>query len=271
MTGAKRAVCNGRGVDEEMVRTLLSDVQRGTRPIDEAVGLLRRLPFADLGFARIDHHRSLRQGRPETIYAPGKAPEQVAAIVATLLTEGAGPVLLSRADNDQVAAAIDVDAKATVTETSSGALVAWRPRRHRRDRVAIVTAGTADRLVADEAQGVLTAYGITAERHDDVGVAGIHRVLAVADQLAGVHATIVAAGMEGALASVVGGLVPGPVVAVPTSVGYGASLEGVTALLAMLSSCAAGVSVVGIDNGFGAAMAVLRVLDAPTTPPTGHG
>jgi NCAIR mutase (PurE)-related protein len=214
------------------------------------------LPFADLGFARIDHHRALRQGLPEAIYGPGKTDGQVAGIVAQLLAEGTGPVILTRATAGQVAAALAVGPEGDVR----GATVVWRPAPARAARVALVTAGTADLVVAEECAAVLEGHGVAPDRLVDVGVAGIHRLLASLDKLDNVDAVVVVAGMEGALASVIGGIVAAPVVAVPTSVGYGAALEGVTALLAMLASCAAGVTVVGIDNGFGAACAVLRLL-----------
>jgi NCAIR mutase (PurE)-related protein len=247
-------------VDEPALRSLLDGVRSGSVHPDEAVAELRRLPFADLGFARVDHHRTLRQGMAEAVYGPGKTPEQCAAIVAELLTQRASsPVLLTRADAAQVAAALDANPGGSVTRHSP-ATVVWRPAPERPERVHVVTAGTADLPVAEECEATLGAHGLRPIRVADVGVAGLHRVLDAADELAGSDAVVVVAGMEGALASVVGGLTPAPVVAVPTSVGYGAGLEGVTALLAMLASCASGITVVGIDNGFGAACAVVRLL-----------
>ena len=244
-------------MDEITLRALLEDVRAGTLAPDEAVARLRRLPFADLGFARVDHHRVLRQGLPEAVYAPGKTPAQCAAIVSELLAEpGAGPVLLTRADDAQAEAALAVDPGAVRT----GSTLAWRSALERPGRVLVLTAGTADLPVADECTATLTAFGFRPLQVADVGVAGVHRLLATADELGAADAVVVVAGMEGALASLVGGMTPAPVVAVPTSVGYGAALEGVTALLAMLSSCAAGLTVVGIDNGFGAACAVARLL-----------
>jgi NCAIR mutase (PurE)-related protein len=246
-------------MDEATVRRLLDDVRSGALSADDAVARLRRLPFADLGFAKVDHHRALRQGLPEAVYAPGKTPEQCAAIVAELLSEdGAGPVLLTRADDAQAAAALERSPGGLRT----GRTVAWRSRLPRPGRVVVLTAGTSDLPVAEECTATLTAHGLRPVLNPDVGVAGVHRLLATADELAGADAVVVVAGMEGALASLVGGITPAPVVAVPTSTGYGAALEGVTALLAMLSSCAAGLTVVGIDNGFGAACAVLRMLPA---------
>ena len=244
-------------MDEPALRRLLDDVRSGALSPDDAVARLRRLPFADLGFARIDHHRALRQGFAEAVYSPGKTAEQCAAIVAELLAEPhGGPVLLTRADDEQVAAALNRNPGGVRTDTT----VVWRPEASRPGRILVITAGTADLPVAREAVATLTAYGFAPHLVADCGVAGVHRLLATADELAAADAIIVVAGMEGALASLVGGIAACPVVAVPTSVGYGAALEGVTALLAMLATCAAGITVVGIDNGFGAACAVARLL-----------
>jgi pyridinium-3,5-biscarboxylic acid mononucleotide synthase len=243
-------------VDEATVLRLLEQVRSGELHPDDAAATLRRLPYADLGFARVDHHRAMRQGLPEAVYGPGKAPEHAAAIVAELLDGGASPVLLTRASDEQAAAALAL----SPSGERHGTTVVWRPAAPRSERIVIAAAGTADLPVADECATVLEAFGIDPTRLTDVGVAGVHRLLAEADALATADAVVVIAGMEGALASVVGGLTPAPVIAVPTSVGYGASLEGVTALLAMLASCAAGLTVVGIDNGYGAACAVLRLL-----------
>ena len=246
-------------MDETALRALVAAVAAGEVGPDEAVARLRRLPFADLGFARVDHQRLPRTGLPEAVYAPGKTAAQCAALVGELLAAEGGPVLLTRADADQAAAALAAHPDGLVTGDRHR-LVAWRPTPPRPVHVVVVSAGTADLPVADECAATLTALGLPPARLTDVGVAGVHRLLADVDQLAGADAVVVVAGMEGALASVVGGLTPAPVVAVPTSVGYGASLEGVTALLAMLSSCAAGITVVGIDNGYGAACAVSRLL-----------
>ena len=246
-------------MDEATLRRLLADERSGALSPDDAVAELRRLPFTDLGFARVDHHRELRQGSAEAVYGPGKQPEHVAAIVAELLRGSAGPVVLTRATRAQVAAALAHN-PGGVAYGDQLATVVWRPAAPRPERVVLAAAGTADLVVADECAAVLGAHGIEPVRLTDVGVAGVHRLLASADDLLRADAVIVVAGMEGALASIVGGLTPAPVVAVPTSVGYGAALEGVTALLAMLASCAAGITVVGIDNGFGAAHAILRLL-----------
>jgi NCAIR mutase (PurE)-related protein len=243
-------------MDERAVRRLLDEVRSGACSPDDAVAALRSLPFADLGFARVDHHRALRQGRAEAVYGPGKTPQQCAAIVAELQRGGDGPVLLTRATDEQATAAL----AAVPGATPRSCRAAHRPAAPRPENVVLATAGTADLPIAEECAATLWAHGIDPVRLTDVGVAGVHRLLASTDALFAADAVVVVAGMEGALASIVGGLTPAPVIAVPTSTGYGAALEGVTALLAMLSSCAAGITVVGIDNGFGAASAVLRLL-----------
>ncbi len=258
-------------VDEADLRQLLHDVRTGVVHPDDAAARLRRLPFADLGFARVDHHRGLRQGIAEAVYGPGKSPAQCARVVTELLAgPSTGPVLLTRAGPDQAAAALDANpgGRHWHADGAATATLTWRHAPARPERVLVVTAGTSDLPVAEECVATLTAYGYEPARITDVGVAGVHRVLPAVDEIATADAVVVVAGMEGALASLVGGIAPGPVVAVPTSTGYGAGLEGVTALLAMLASCAAGITVVGIDNGFGAACAVARILatrrvDAP--------
>ncbi|HMC52896.1 MAG TPA: nickel pincer cofactor biosynthesis protein LarB [Acidimicrobiales bacterium] len=243
-------------MDETTLRQLLEDVRAGLVSADEAVARLRRLPFADLGFARVDHHRALRQGLPEAVYGPGKTSGQCAAIVAELLAEPMGPVLLTRATDEQADAAL----RRNPGGRRDGSTVTWRPAPLRPGRVPVITAGTADIPVAEECTATLTALGWRPQLLTDCGVAGVHRLLATFDEVAEADAIVVVAGMEGALPSLVAGLTAAPVVAVPTSVGYGAGLQGVTALLAMHASCAAGVTVVGIDNGFGAGCAVARIL-----------
>jgi len=249
-------------VDAEALRALLDQVRSGEVDPDDAVARLARLPFADIGIAKIDHHRAVRQGMVEAIYAPGKTPEACVRIVSEMLADDeGGPVVLTRADDAQVKAAVAEHPAALVAGGStSGHTVVWRPAPSRDERVAVLTAGTADLPVADECVATLGALGFDARLVTDVGVAGLHRLLAELDAVTTADAVVVVAGMEGALASVVGGIAAAPVVAVPTSVGYGAGLDGVTALLGMLASCAAGITVVGIDNGFGAAMAVSRML-----------
>lgn len=244
-------------VDESELRDLIEGIRDGSVDADAAVARLRRLPFADVGEALVDHHRTLRQGVPEAIYGPGKSPEQCVRIVGELLDHGSGPVLLTRASDEQVKAVVAVHGPA---EQQAGCLLWRRPDAWTDRTVLVITAGTADTPVADEAAITLSAYGLATDRLHDVGVAGLHRLLAHVDRVTAADALIVVAGMEGALASVIGGLTSVPVVAVPTSVGYGAGLDGVTALLAMHASCASGITVVGIDNGFGAASAIARML-----------
>ncbi len=247
-------------VNEADIRQLLTDVRTGALSADDAVATLRRLPFADIGDALVDHHRALRQGIPEAVYGPGKTPDQVTRIVGELLAHSTDPVLLSRATPEQVAHAEAAHGPAV----QSGGSALWRkPQPWRIARVAVVSAGTADQPVVDECVITLSAYGFAPTTLTDVGVAGLHRLLAHLDEITAADAIVVVAGMEGALASVVGGLSGAPIVAVPTSVGYGAGLSGVTALLAMHASCASGVTVVGIDNGFGAASAIARMMTNP--------
>lgn len=248
-------------MDEHSLRRLLDGVRDGSLTPEDALLQLRRLPFADVGHALVDHHRELRQGFPEAVYGRGKSADQIQAVVDELMAHGTGPVVVTRCDTP----VLDHLAGRYPGVERSGSTAVWRPAKPRPEKVVVCTAGSADVPVADECTLTLRAYGWRARRLDDVGVAGLHRLLAHVDVLDGADAVVVVAGMEGALASVIGGLTAAPVVAVPTSVGYGAGLEGVTALLAMLSSCAAGVTVVGIDNGFGAACAVARLLGRRST------
>jgi NCAIR mutase (PurE)-related protein len=244
-------------VDEASLYRLLDELRSGLIEPDEVVRRLRRLPYEDLGFARVDHHRALRQGLPEAVYGPGKSVEHCVAIVGELLSEpDGGPVILSRADEDQARAVLAAHPGAE----QNGHTLVWRPAPGRPETVAVVAAGTADLAVAEECMSTLRALGFDPVMVADCGVAGAHRLFEHVELLQSADAAVVIAGMEGALASLVGGLTGAPVVAVPTSTGYGASLQGVTALLAMLASCAPGLCVVGIDNGFGAAYAVGRLL-----------
>jgi NCAIR mutase (PurE)-related protein len=210
--------------------------------------------------------RAVRTGIAEAVYGPGKTPDQCAAAVADLLAApGAGPVLLTRADADQAAVAGARNPGAAVASYDGGQALrtlVWRREPSRPGTVLVLTAGTSDLPVARETAAVVEAYGLGCTLVADVGVAGLHRVLAHQDDLATADVVVVVAGMEGALPSVVGGLTRAPVIAVPTSTGYGAGLEGVTALLGMLASCSPGITVVGIDNGFGAGCAAVRALDA---------
>jgi len=251
-----RDVWNERDMDEVTLRALLDGVQSGAIEPDEAAARLRRLPFADIDGALIDHHRALRQGMPEAVYGPGKTVEHCVKIVGELLEHGVGPVLLTRVDDDQRAACVEAHGAA---DEANGSLL-WRaPDVTREATVLVVTAGTSDLPVAYEAELTLRAHGFDPTLIADVGVSGLHRFLSRLDDVTAADAVIVVAGMEGALASVIGGVTSGPVVAVPTSVGYGSGLDGVTALLAMHASCASGITVVGIDNGFGAACAIARM------------
>jgi NCAIR mutase (PurE)-related protein len=232
------------------IKALLEDVKNGALPIDEALEKLKGLPYENLGFARVDHHRQLRQGFPEVIFCQGKTPEQAALIAQNLAKDG-GNVLATRADEAHYAAirallpdAIYSPAARVVTVTAKAI--------EKRGLVAVCTAGTADIPVAEEAALTAEAFGCNVERIFDVGIAGIHRLFDRLEQIRKANAIVAVAGMEGALAGVIGGLVDRPVIAVPTSVGYGASFGGLSALLTMLNSCSAGIGVVNIDNGFGA-------------------
>ena len=246
-------------VDERSLARLLEDVAAGRTPVPDAVEVLRTLPYEAVPDARVDHHRELRTGHPEAIYGPGKTPRQIADIARSLAAKAAGAVLITRATPEQAAAALAAVPGARFDERSR--LVVVKPSRDAvAATVAVVAAGTSDLPVAEEASVALEAAGVaTVLRITDVGVAGVHRVLEHRAAFEAADALVVVAGMEGALPSVVAGLTSTPIVAVPTSVGYGASFEGLTALLAMMSSCAPGVSVVNIDNGFGAAQVAFRI------------
>ena len=244
----------------ERLRALLAEVAGGSVAVDEAERRLAWAPVEDLDFARVDHHRALRQGFPEVVFGAGKTPEQLVAIMQRIAARGDG-VLATR-----VAPEAEDALRAVLPGIEINLLgrTAWLPAEHPEERktrgtVLVVTAGTSDLPVAEEAAVTARAFGNPVERLTDVGVAGIHRVLAARDTLGSASVVIVVAGMEGALPSVVGGLVAVPVIAVPTSVGYGAAFGGLSALLGMLNSCASGVTVVNIDNGFGAAAAASRI------------
>jgi pyridinium-3,5-biscarboxylic acid mononucleotide synthase len=238
-------------VDREAIRALLEDLRAGRLDVDSAVNKLRSLPYEDLRFAKVDHHRALRGGAPEAIFCPGKTPVQVVAI-ARRLAEHHANVVATRAD--QAVAAAVAEAGLPHAYHAEARLLIVRPEpSEERGLIVVAAAGTADLPVAEEAALVAQALGNRVERVYDCGVAGLHRLLDHYDLLAEANAIVAVAGMEGALPSVIGGLVDRPVIAVPTSIGYGASFGGVAALLAMLNSCAPGVSVVNIDNGYGAA------------------
>jgi NCAIR mutase (PurE)-related protein len=247
-------------VTRERLLDLLQQVATGTVPPAAVADQLALAPFEQLPFATIDHHRALRQGYPEVIYAAGKSAEQVVAIAERLAEQGDG-FLVTRADDESRDALVHRFPRAVANAVARTVLLAGIDRRSPSPgRALIVTAGTSDLPVADEAAVTLEAFGCEAHRLTDVGVAGIHRLLAQGDALQAAQVIIVVAGMDGALPSVVGGLVSCPVIAVPTSVGYGASFGGIAPLLTMLNSCAAGVVVVNIDNGFGAGVAAARIL-----------
>jgi NCAIR mutase (PurE)-related protein len=232
------------------IRELFEQVRKAKLSPDEAVERLRHLPFEDLGFAKVDHHRSLRVGMPEVVFGGGKTPAQVAAIFSRLAKHG-GNVLATRATPEQYAAVRKKVAKAEYHELARAIVLAKDNKKYGRGKIAVVSAGTSDIPVAEEAVVTAEIMGNEVEHLYDVGVAGIHRLLANRKTLTGARVIVVCAGMEGALPSVVGGLVGVPVIAVPTSVGYGASFDGLAALLGMMNSCASNVSVVNIDNGFG--------------------
>ncbi len=244
------------GMEPERLRSLLEQVRRGALDVDaaqaEVAASMRRAPFEDLGFARVDHHRAIRQGFPEVVFGPGKTPDQVAEIAARIV-EANQTLLVTRTD----AAAFDaVRERVNDAVFHAGAGIISRtahPEPTGRGTILVVSGGTADQRVAEEAVVTAGVMGNRVERLYDVGVAGLHRLLSERTRLEEARVIVVVAGMEGALASVVGGLVAAPVVAVPTSVGYGAGAGGIAALLSMLNSCAPGVAVVNIDNGFGAA------------------
>lgn len=239
---------------------LLAQVEQGTLAPDAAAERLARLPFEDLGYARVDHHRTLRSGLPEVIYAAGKTPEQTAGIFAHMAASGVD-VLATRVEP----AAADLILAGTPAAQHHGlarVVTLRQTTRSSEGRIAVLCAGTSDLPVAEEAALTAELFGVSVTRLYDVGVAGLHRLLAVRDQLTQASVVIVCAGMEGALPSVVGGLVGVPVIAVPTSVGYGASFHGLAALLGMLNSCSPNVTVVNIDNGFGAAYSATLIARA---------
>ena len=238
-------------MDETRLRALLESTAAGEVSPAEALAKLRSLPFEDLGFAKVDHHRALRKGFPEAIFCEGKTPEQVVEIAGRMRDQGTN-VLATRCNEAVVGAVLDAYPEAVHHEAARAITLTVGPVEPLAGYIGVVCAGTSDIPVAEEAAVTCEVVGNRVERVYDVGVAGIHRVLGRLDVLRGANALVVCAGMEGALASVVSGLVDTPVIAVPTSVGYGASFGGIAALLGMLNSCSPGVAVVNIDNGFGA-------------------
>jgi NCAIR mutase (PurE)-related protein len=237
-------------MDQNQLRSLLEQVREGAVDIDAAIERLRHLPFEDLGFAKLDHHRAIRQGMPEVVFGKGKTPGQIEQIALHLLQRSSN-VLVTRAP-EEAAALIRAVHPETEYFPLSGAIRVWRDRTiHGKGTIAVVCAGTSDIFVAEEAQVAAEVMGNTVDVIYDIGVAGIHRLMHNRERLTKARVIVVCAGMEGALPSAVGGLVACPVIAVPTSVGYGASFNGLAALLGMLNSCASNVTVVNIDNGFG--------------------
>jgi len=238
-------------MDREQLRELFEQVRSGAIDVENALTRMRHMPFEDLGFAKVDHHRELRHGMPEVVFAKGKTPEQVAAITGRL-TEHSQNVLVTRA-TPECAGIVLREVPGGEYLQLSGAIRYWRDRTiHGKGPIAVVCAGTSDMPVAEEAQVTAELMGNEVDTIHDIGVAGIHRLMHNRERLCRARVVVVCAGMEGALPSAVGGLVDCPVIAVPTSVGYGASFNGLAALLGMLNSCASNVTVVNIDNGFGA-------------------
>ena len=238
-------------MEAQWLRDLLENVQEKQITVEDALARLRGFPYEDLGFARLDSHRTLRKGFPEVIFCPGKTMEQIVRIVERTRSRE-GRVLAARADREVAEAVRREFPDATYHAAARMIVVGWAAPQSGRGTVLVVSAGTADIPVADEAAVTAETMGSPVERLYDVGVAGIHRLFDNREQLFAANVLVVVAGMEGALASVVAGLVDRPVIAVPTSIGYGASFGGLSALLTMLNSCSPGMSVVNIDNGFGA-------------------
>jgi len=238
-------------MNRDQLRDLFEQVRTGEIDIESALDRMRHMPFEDLGFAKVDHHRELRHGLPEVIFAKGKTPEQVVAVAERLFAHS-NNVLITRADRECAELVTERLPEAEYLQLS-GAIRFWRDRTMRgKGPIAVVCAGTSDMPVAEEAQVTAELMGSEVDTIHDIGVAGIHRLMHNRERLSRARVIVVCAGMEGALPSAVGGLVSCPVIAVPTSVGYGASFQGLAALLGMLNSCASNVTVVNIDNGFGA-------------------
>jgi NCAIR mutase (PurE)-related protein len=246
------------GLDRAELRKTFDAVAAGDLLPEEALARLEGTTFVDLGDIKLDVDRGSRAGQPEIVYGPGKTPDHVASIVPTLVRSGVRPVIVSRATSEQYRAAVAVEPRAV--HHPDVELIVIDPLDARPERLAVVAAGTSDLRVAEEAAIVAEAFGFRVERIVDVGVAGIHRLLAHRETLQEADCVVVVAGMEGALPSAVAGLVSSPVIAVPTSVGYGATFGGLAALLSMLSACVPGVVVVNVDNGLGAALGALRIL-----------
>lgn len=239
-------------MEQKELKTLLAHVADGTASVQDALLQLREAPFEDLGFAKLDHHRAVRQGVAEVVYGAGKTPEQILKIARAMQAHGQKTILITRMD-EAAAAFVGAGIGLRYDPVSRVGLVGQNPVPDGVGKIVVATGGTSDQAVAEEAAQTAEAFGNEVVRLYDVGVAGLHRTLAHLDEIMSANVIIAIAGMEGALASVLGGLADCPVIAVPTSVGYGANFGGLSALLSMLNSCASGVSVVNIDNGFGAA------------------
>lgn len=242
----------------ESVKTILERVQAGEMSVDAALLQLKTEPFVDIGYAKVDMHRKVRQGAAEVIYGAGKTPQQIIGIVQTMLDRGQERVLITRLDAEAAAAVASVH-PLEYHELARVAVIGGMPEANGHGRVVIATGGTSDIPVAEEAALTAEVLGNQVVRLYDVGVAGLHRLLSAMEEIMGATVIVAIAGMEGALASVIGGMADCPVIAVPTSVGYGASFGGVAALLSMLNSCASGVCTVNIDNGFGAGFLAHRI------------
>ena len=253
-------------MDPESLRQLLRDVKSGATSPEAAAERLRTLPFEDLGFAKVDHHRALRRGFPEAIFGAGKTREQIAGIVAAISGRGQN-ALVTRTTAEVHAHVAAAQPTARFHEAARCLTLEVAAVPPLRGRVAVLCAGTSDIPVAEEAAVTASFHGAVVDRIYDVGVAGLHRLLDKAADIRKASVVIVVAGMEGALPSVVGGRVDTPVIAVPTSIGYGAAFQGLAALLAMLNSCASGVAVVNIDNGFGAGHMASLILRGPSSQP----
>ena len=246
-------------MNAEQLKALLTQVKNDDTSVEDALEQLKELPYHDLEYAKVDYHRELRNGFPEVIYSPGKSLDQIRGIVTDMLARTTGNILASRASEEVYEAIRELTPDAVYYKEARSVVVKREPYRVSEGTIAVVSAGTSDIPVAEEAAVTAEVMGKQVKRLYDVGVAGIHRLLDNVDVINHARVIIVVAGMEGALASVVGGLTDKPVVAVPTSIGYGANFGGVSALLGMLTSCAGGIGVVNIDNGFGAACLASKI------------
>lgn len=243
----------------DQLTKLLNDVKNNKCDVNSALELLKTLPYEDLSYAKVDHHRELRNGYPEVIYSPGKTLDQIKGIVENMLSRSTGNILASRAEPEVFEAIKSITADAIYFKEARSVVVKREEYKTTKEYILVITAGTSDIPIAEEAAVTAMVMGNTVKRLYDVGVAGIHRLLGNMEIINQARVIIVVAGMEGALASVVGGLTDKPLIAVPTSIGYGASFGGISALLGMLTSCASGIGVVNIDNGFGAACMASKI------------